>query len=102
MTLSVPPRELAGSASAANNAGQTLGSSFGIALLNTLFIIFGTNAYYQILGGAGLNQSQIQNAIMVLKQIVVSNVGSVASKYSIPASRLGGLVGDYQQRIGLV
>jgi DHA2 family multidrug resistance protein-like MFS transporter len=103
VTLSVPPRELAGSASAANNAGQTLGSSLGIALLNTLFIIFGTNAYYQILREAGLNQSQIQNATMVLKQILASNVGSVASKYSIPVSRLEGLVGGFQQayRIGL-
>jgi hypothetical protein len=28
------PQELAGSSSAVNNAGQTLGNSFGIALLN--------------------------------------------------------------------
>lgn len=55
VTLGVPPKGLAGSASAANNADQTLGNSLGIALLNTLFIIFGTNAYYHILGGAGLN-----------------------------------------------
>jgi MFS transporter, DHA2 family, multidrug resistance protein len=97
VTLSVPPKELAGSASAANNAGQTLGNSLGIALLNTLLIIFGTNAYYHILGDAGLNQSQIQNATTVLKQILGSNVGSVASKYSIPVTKLEGLVGGYQQ-----
>jgi hypothetical protein len=97
VTLSVPPKELAGSALAANNASQTLGNSLGIALLITLFIIFGTNAYYRILGDAGLNQSQIQNATTVLKQILGSNVGSVASKYSIPVTKLEGLVGGYQQ-----
>jgi len=48
------------------------------------------------LGDAGLNQSQIQNAT-VLKQILGSNVGSVASKYSIPVTKLEGLVEGYQQ-----
>jgi hypothetical protein len=97
VTLSIPPRELAGSSSAVNNAGQTLGNSFGIALLNSLLMIFGISAYNRILSDAGLNQSQIYNATLLLKKILTSDVGYIASKYSIPVSKLEELVGGYVQ-----
>jgi hypothetical protein len=97
VTLSIPPRELAGSSSAVNNAGQTLGNSFGIALLNSLLMVFGISAFNRILGDAGLNQSQIYNATILLKKVLVDDVGYVASKYSIPVSKLEGLVGGYVQ-----
>jgi len=97
VTLSIPPRELAGSSSAVNNAGQTLGNSFGIALLNSLLMIFGVSAYHRILGDAGLNQSQIFNATLMLKKILADDVGYVASKYSIPVSKLEELIGGYVQ-----
>jgi MFS transporter, DHA2 family, multidrug resistance protein len=97
VTLSIPPRELAGSSAAVNNAGQTLGNSFGIALLNSLLMIFGVSAYNRILGDAGLNQSQIYNATILLKKILADDVGYVASKYSLPVSKLEELVGGYVQ-----
>ena len=97
VTLSIPLRELAGSSSAVNNAGQTLGNSFGIALLNSLLMIFGISAYNRILGDAGLNQSQIYNATLLLKKILADDVGYVASKYSLPVSKLEELVGGYVQ-----
>lgn len=97
VTLSIPPRELAGSSSAVNNAGQTLGNSFGIALLNSLLMIFGISAYNRILGDAGLSQSQIYNATILLKKILADDAGYVASKYSLPVSRLEELVAGYVQ-----
>jgi DHA2 family multidrug resistance protein-like MFS transporter len=97
VTLSIPPRELAGSSAAVNNAGQTLGNSFGIALLNSLLMIFGISAYNRILGDAGLNQTQIYNATLMLKKILADDVGYVASKYSVPVSKLEELVAGYVQ-----
>jgi MFS family permease len=97
VTLSIPPRELAGSSAAVNNAGQTLGNSFGIALLNSLLMIFGVSAYNRILGDAGLSQSQIYNATILLKKILADDVGYVASKYSVPVSKLEELVAGYVQ-----
>jgi hypothetical protein len=84
VTLSIPSRELAGSASAVNNASQTLGNSFCIALLNSMLMIFGVSAYNRILGDAGLSQSQIYNATLMLKKILADDIGYVASKYSMP------------------
>jgi len=60
-------------------------------------VLFGINAYNEILSSSGLNQTQIQKATMMLKQILESNIGSIASRYSVPVSRLEGLVGAYQQ-----
>jgi MFS family permease len=97
VTLSIPPRELAGSSSAVNNAGQTLGNSLGIALLNSMLMIFGISAYHRILGDAGLSQSQIYNATILLKKILVDDVGYVASKYSLPVSELENLFVGYVQ-----
>jgi hypothetical protein len=97
VTLSIPPRELAGSSSAVNNAGQTLGNSFGIALLNSMLMIFGVSACNRILGDAGLNRSQIYYATILLKKILADDVGYVASTYSVPVSKLEELVAGYVQ-----
>jgi hypothetical protein len=95
VTLSIPSRELAGSSSAVNNAGQTLGNSFCIALLNSMLMIFGVSAYNRILGDAGLSQSQIYNATLMLKKILADDIGYVASKYSMPVSNLEEPVAGY-------
>lgn len=97
VTLSIPPKELAGSSSAVNNAGQTLGNSFGIALLNSLLMIFGISAYHRILDDAGLSQTQIYNATILLRKILADDIGYVASRYSVPVSKLEGLFAGYVQ-----
>jgi hypothetical protein len=88
---------MAGTSSAVNNAGQTLGNSFCIALLNSMLTIFGVSAYNRILGDAGQSQSQIYNATILLKKILVDDVGYVASKYSLPVSKLENLFVGYVQ-----
>jgi hypothetical protein len=60
-------------------------------------MIFGVSAYNRILGDAGLDQSQIHNATTLLKKILADDVGYVASKYSVPVSKLEELVAGYVQ-----
>ena len=76
-------------------SAQTLGNSFCIALFNSMLMIFGVSAYNRILGDAGLSQSQIYNATLMLKKILADDIGYVASKYSMPVSNLEEPVAGY-------
>ena len=94
--LSSAPPALAGMASATNNAFMQLGNAMGVAVTVALVTTFGRNYYFGELTKAGLNDEQISRANQLLKQILSTDVPSVASQFAIPQKQLEGLVGNYQ------
>lgn len=94
--LSSAPPALAGTASATNNAVMQLGNAMGVAVTVALVTTFGRNFYRGELTKAGLDDQQIQQANRLLKQVLSSDVPSIASQYAIAQEKLEGLVGNYQ------
>lgn len=94
--LSSAPSALAGTASATNNAVMQLGNAMGIAVTVALVTAFGRRFYRGKLTQAGLDAEQIQQANELLKQVLSSDVPSIASQYAIAQEKLEGLVGNYQ------
>ena len=96
VVLGSAPPELAGSASATNNAFQQLGTSMGIAMMGALFQVFAKNAYFSDLTGMGLAPDQIDKSVQVLGEWLKTNAGDVASQFGITVQLLQGVVTEYQ------
>lgn len=94
--LSSAPPALAGVASATNNAIMQIGNAMGIAVTVALVTTFGRNYYLGELEAAGLDDQQISQVTDLLRQILSSDVPSIASQFAIPVEQLEGLVGNYQ------
>lgn len=94
--LSSAPSALAGTASATNNAAMQLGNAMGIAVSVALVTSFGRDAYLRELRGAGLDSEQIGKATSLLKQLLASDVHTIADQYAIAPHKLAGLIGNYQ------
>lgn len=94
--LSSAPPNLAGTASATNNAVVQLGNAMGIAVTVSLVTTFGRNYYLGELTGAGLAQEQISRVNDLLQRILKSNIPSISSQFAVPVEKLEGLVGNYQ------
>lgn len=94
--LSSAPPNLAGTASATNNAVVQLGNAMGIAVTVSLVSTFGRNYYLGELTKAGLTQAQISRVNDLLQRILKSDVPSISAQFAVPVERLEGLVGNYQ------
>jgi MFS family permease len=94
--LSSAPPNLAGTASATNNAVVQLGNAMGIAVTVSLVTTFGRNYYLGELTEAGLTQAQISRVNDLLQRILKSDVPSISAQFAVPVERLEGLVGNYQ------
>jgi predicted MFS family arabinose efflux permease len=94
--LSSAPPNLAGTASATNNAVVQLGNAMGIAVTVSLVTTFGRNYYLGELTEAGLTQAQISRVNDLLQRILKSDVPSISAQFAVPVERLAGLVGNYQ------
>ena len=94
--LATVPPELAGAASATNNASSQLGSSLGIAVLGALFQGFARNAYTSDLTALGLGSTEIERTVEVLRAWLVTNAGDVAAQAGITVQQLQGVIGNYQ------
>lgn len=94
--LATAPPELAGAASATNNASMQLGSALGIAVMGALFQGFARNAYFADLTALGLNTEQIDKSVEVLIAWLKSNAGDVASQFGITVRQLEGVISNYQ------
>jgi len=94
--LGSAPANLAGSASATNNAAVQLGNALGVAVTVSLVTTFGRNYYLGELTEAGLDQAQISRVNDLLQAILKSDVPSISAKFAVPIEQLEGLVGNYQ------
>jgi MFS transporter, DHA2 family, multidrug resistance protein len=94
--LSTAPPELAGAASATNNASMQLGSSLGIAVMGALFQGFARQAYFDDLSVLGLTGEQIEQSLEVLSAWLKTNAGDVSARFGITVQQLEGVVGNYQ------
>jgi hypothetical protein len=94
--LSSAPANLAGIASATNNAVVQLGNAMGIAVTVSLVTTFGRNYYLGELTKAGLNEAQIKRVNNLLQEILRSDVPSISAQFAVPVEKLEGLVGNYQ------
>ena len=94
--LGTAPPELAGAASATNNASLQLGSSLGIAGLGALFQIFARNAYFSDLRALGLGPAEIDKSVEVLSAWLETNAGTVEDQFGITVQQLEGVISNYQ------
>ncbi len=94
--LATAPPELAGAASATNNASSQLGSSLGIAVLGALFQGFARNTYTSDLTALGLGTAEIERSVEVLRAWLKTNAGDVAAQFGIAVQQLEGVIGNYQ------
>lgn len=94
--LSSAPPNLAGTASATNNAAVQLGNALGVAVTVSLVSTFGRNSYLGELTDAGLDQAQISRVNDLLQAILKSDVPSISAQFAVPVEQLEGLVGNYQ------
>lgn len=94
--LSSAPANLAGIASATNNAAVQLGNALGIAVTVALVTTFGRNYYLGELTKAGLTAEQIARVNDLLRQVLSSSVPAISAQFAIPQVQLEGLVGNYQ------
>jgi DHA2 family multidrug resistance protein-like MFS transporter len=94
--LSTVPPELAGAASATNNASMQLGSSLGIAVMGALFQGFARKTYIFDLTALGLDSTQINKSVEVLSTWLKANSGDVASQFGITTQQLQGVITNYQ------
>jgi MFS family permease len=94
--LATAPPELAGAASATNNASLQLGSSLGIAVMGALFQGFARNAYTSDLTALGLGTAEIERSVQVLSAWLKANAGDVAAQFGITVQQLEGVIGNYQ------
>jgi MFS family permease len=96
VVLSSAPPELAGSASATNNAFLQLGTSLGIAALGAIFQISATKAYFNDLAKMGLDSAKINKSVQILTEWLKINSGDVASQFGISVQQLQGGITEYQ------
>ena len=96
VVLGSAPPELAGSASATNNAAVQLGGSLGIAVMGALFNSFARNTYFTDLTEKGLDQATIQKSVDVLRAWLKVNSGDVAAQFGITVQQLEGVIAEYQ------
>jgi DHA2 family multidrug resistance protein-like MFS transporter len=94
--LATAPPELAGAASATNNASMQLGSALGIAVLGALFQGFARTAYTSDLTALGFNAADIEKSVKVLRAWLEANSGDVASQFGITVQQLQGVISNYQ------
>jgi MFS family permease len=94
--LSSAPANLAGIASATNNAVVQLGNAMGVAVTVSLVTTFGRNYYLGELTKAGLNEAQIKQVNNLLQEILRSDLPSISAQFAVPVEKLEGLVGNYQ------
>jgi predicted MFS family arabinose efflux permease len=94
--LSSAPPNLAGIASATNNAVIQLGNALGVAVSIALVTTFGRNYYLGELANAGLSDAEIAKVNDLLKQVLSSDVPSISAQFAIPQTQLEGLLGNYQ------
>jgi len=94
--LGSAPPELAGSASATNNAAVQLGGSLGIAVMGALFNSFARSTYIADLTEKGLDQATIQKSAEVLNAWLKVNAGDVAAQFGITVQQLEGVIAEYQ------
>jgi DHA2 family multidrug resistance protein-like MFS transporter len=94
--LSTAPPELAGAASATNNASMQLGSSLGVAVMGALFQGFARKTYTFDLTALGLDSTQINKSVEVLSTWLKANAGDVASQFGITTQQLQGVITNYQ------
>jgi DHA2 family multidrug resistance protein-like MFS transporter len=94
--LATAPPELAGAASATNNASLQLGSSLGIAVMGALFQGLARNAYSTQLTALGLETAEIERSVEVLATWLKANAGDVAAQFGITAQQLEGVITNYQ------
>jgi len=94
--LATAPPELAGAASATNNASVQLGSSLGIAVMGALFQGFARKTYFSDLAQVGLDQATIQKSVDVLAAWLKANAGDVAAQFGITVQQLQGVIREYQ------
>ena len=96
VVLASAPPELAGTASATNNAASQLGVSLGIAMMGALFQSIARNAYFTDLGARGLDAAQIRESVEVLSDWLRTNAGDVADRFGITVQELEGVINYYQ------
>jgi len=94
--LATAPPELAGAASATNNASMQLGSALGIAVMGALFQGFARTAYTSDLAVLGLNAADIEKSVKVLRAWLEANSGDVASQFGITVQQLQAVIGNYE------
>jgi len=94
--LATAPPELAGAASATNNAGMQLGNALGIAIMGVFFQGFARNTYFTDLAKKGLDQATIQKSVEVLSTWLKANSGDVAAQFGITVQQLEGVIAEYQ------
>jgi len=94
--LATAPPELAGAASATNNASIQLGNSLGIAVMGALFQGFARKAYFSDLTALGLGTAEIEKSVQVLSAWLKANTGDVAAQFGITVRQLEGVISNYQ------
>ena len=94
--LATAPPELAGAASATNNASMQLGSSLGIAVMGAFFQGFARKAYTGNLTALGLASAQIEQSVEVLSARLKANAGDVAARFGITVQQFQGVISNYQ------
>lgn len=94
--LAAAPPELAGSASATNNASYQIGVSLGIAVMGAIFQSVARNAYVTDLEEAGLEADEIEQSAEVLREWLATNSGDVAAQFGIDVQQLEGVISNYQ------
>jgi len=94
--LATAPPELAGVASATNNASIQLGGALGIAIMGTLFQGFARQTYASDLTVLGLSATEIEKSVEVLRAWLVANSGDVASQFGITVQQLESVISNYQ------
>lgn len=95
-TLATVPPELAGAASATDNASIQLGSALGIAIMGALFQNIAPKTYLTDLAARGLTGEQIDKSVEVLNAWLDINAGDVASQFGITVQQLEGVISYYQ------
>jgi len=96
VVLGSAPPELAGSASATNNAIGQLGAALGIATMGALFQSFARSAYNADLTEMGLSTDQISRSIEVLREWLTVNSVDVAAQFGISVRQLEGVITEYR------
>ena len=94
--LGSAPPELAGAASATNNAAMQLGTSLGIAMLGALFQSAARNTYISNLTNLGLTSEKVEKSVQVLNEWLKTNSGDVAAQFGITVQQLEGVISEYQ------
>ena len=94
--LATAPPELAGSASATNNASMQLGSSLGIAVMGAFFQGLARKTYASDLVARGLDTAEIEKSVEVLRAWLKANAGDVSAQFGITLQQLEGVISNYQ------